>query len=216
MIRYKISLLASSIFLTLVISCNKTDVEKLPFYNSPDFTPEWIKNGSGANGEIHNIAPFSFTNQNNETVTQETFSNKIYVADFFFTSCPGICPKLTKNMSDLQEYFINDEEILLLSHTVTPWMDTVAQLKNYAENNDIIDGKWHLVTGDQEKLYTIARKYYFAEMDEGYNKTADDFLHTENFILVDKQRRIRGVYNGTLSVNVNRLIKDIELLKHEE
>jgi len=100
-------------------------------------------------------------------------------------------------MNDLQEYFINDDEILLLSHTVTPWMDTVPQLKNYAENNGVIDGKWHLVTGEQDKLYTIARKSYFAEMDEGYNKTADDFLHTENFILVDKNKRIRGVYNGT-------------------
>ena len=216
MIRHKISLLASSIFLTLLVSCSMSGVERLPFYNSPDFTPEWIENDSDVFREIHRIAPFSFTNQNNETVTEETFSNKIYIADFFFTSCPGICPKLTKSMNDLQEYFINDDEILLISHTVTPWMDTVAQLKNYAENNGVIDGKWHLVTGEQEKLYTTARKSYFAEMDEGYNKTADDFLHTENFILVDKQKRIRGVYNGTLSVDVNRLIKDIELLKHED
>lgn len=187
--------------------CNKTE-PALPYYNTPEFTPEW-------ENARHVIAPFSFVDQDSQVVTEKTVVNKIYVADFFFTICPGICPKLTKNMVALQEAFKNDANVLLVSHTVMPWVDTVAQLRRYAQDHGAISGKWHLVTGDKEQIYNLARQSYFAEMTSGYAKTPEEFLHTENFILVDKNRHIRGVYNGTLELEVQQLIEDIKILLEE-
>ena len=209
-------------FLFLVIgilwitACHeKAENNSLPFFNHPDFTPEWIDSDSQEFDQIHRIADFEFVNQNGEKVNQQTFAGKIYVADFFFTSCPGICPKLTKRMQSLQEAFKDDDDLLLLSHTVTPWMDSIPRLRHYANVNKVLDDKWHLVTGDKEQIYTLARKSYFADEDIGFQKTSDDFLHTENFILIDKNRRIRGVYNGTQELEVKRLIEDIHVLKLE-
>ena len=184
------------------------EVAQLPYFNSTDFTPEWDK-------ATHKIPEFSFTNQKGEAVTNKTYKNKIYIADFFFTSCPGICPKLTKNMGSLQEAYKNDADIMLLSHTVMPWKDSIPVLKDYAQKNHVNAEKWHLVTGDKGELYHIARTGYFA--DEDFIKTQDesDFIHTENFILVDKQGYIRGVYNGTLEIDVDRLKRHIEILKKE-
>lgn len=183
-------------------------VDKLPYFNSSDFTPEWVKGN-------HKIPMFSFTNQNGKAITNKTYEGKIYIADFFFTSCPGICPKLTKNMNMLQEAYINDEDILLISHSVMPWKDSVPLLKDYAIKNQVIDSKWNLVTGDKNALYDIARNGYFA--DEDFKKTQDesDFIHTENFILVDKEGYIRGVYNGTLEIDIERLKRHITILKKE-
>ena len=205
-----------SILIVLVFimaSCKNKQVEsndivKLPYFNSTDFTPEWDK-------ATHKIPEFSFTNQNGEAVTNKTFESKIYIADFFFTSCPGICPKLTKNMGSLQETYKNDKDIMLLSHTVMPWKDSIPVLKSYAQKNHVNAAKWHLVTGDKDALYHIARTGYFA--DEDFIKTQDesDFIHTENFILIDKQGFIRGVYNGTLEIDVDRLKRHIKILKTE-
>lgn len=194
-------------------SCKKEikepkQVSRLPYFNSADFTPSWDK-------AVHKIADFKFVNQNNELVTNKTFEGKIYIADFFFTSCPGICPKLTKNMGKIQETYKKDSDIMLLSHTVMPWRDSVPLLREYAQNNNVDDKKWHLVTGDKEALYDIARTGYFA--DEDFVKTQDksSFIHTENFILVDKEGHIRGVYNGTLPVDVERLYRHIDILRKE-
>lgn len=180
----------------------------LPYYNTPDFTPEW---GSA----IHTIAPFTFVDQDSQIVTQQTFANKIYVANFIFTTCPGICPKLTKNMNMIQDTFKYNSEILLLSHTVMPWVDSVAQLKQYALEKGVLSGKWHLVTGTQEALYNLARQSYFAEMETGFDKSPDEFLHTENLLLIDKQGHIRGVYNGTLALETQQVIADINTLLKE-
>lgn len=196
----------------LCFSCkekqNKESVSRLPYFNSADFTPEWDK-------ATHKIPEFSFTNQNGSLVTNETYKGKIYIADFFFTSCPGICPKLTKNMASLQETYKEDADIKLLSHTVMPWKDSVPLLKDYAIKNNVLDTKWNLVTGDKEALYHIARAGYFA--DEDFIKTQDEsnFIHTENFVLIDKEGYIRGVYNGTLPVDVERLKRHIDILKRE-
>ncbi|GAA3598348.1 SCO family protein [Flavivirga amylovorans] len=203
----KYSILIILVF--IITSCkNKqsNNVAKLPYFNSTDFTPEWDK-------AIHKIPEFSFTNQNGEAVTNKTYLNKIYIANFFFTSCPGICPKLTKNMGDLQETYKNDADIMLLSHTVMPWKDSIPVLKDYAKKNNVNAAKWHLVTGDKDTLYDIARTGYFA--DEDFIKTQDesDFIHTENFVLIDKQGYIRGVYNGTLEIDVERLKRHITILK---
>lgn len=188
---------------------------KLPYFISSDFTPRWYSNLNELKGK-HKIPPFAFINQNGDTVTNKTYKNKIYVADFFFTTCPGICPKLTKNMSIIQDNYKEDSDILLLSHTVMPWKDSVPVLQAYAKKNNIDKNKWNLVTGDKDEIYKIAREGYFA--DEDFVKTKDEsqFIHTENFILIDTQGYIRGVYNGTIPIDVKRLIRHIEILKKED
>lgn len=200
----------------VLMSCkHKESVDTLPFFNSAAFTPEWIAVGTNEYDRIHSIPDFSFINQDGKTVTNEFYKGKIYIADFFFVSCPGICPRLTKNMGLLQEHYKDDKDILLLSHTVMPWKDSVPELKKYAIENNIDSKKWNLVTGSKEEIYNLARRAYFA--DEDFVKTQDEsaFIHTENFILVDKKGRIRGVYNGTLELETKRLIKHIEMLKKE-
>ncbi|TMM53707.1 SCO family protein [Maribacter algarum] len=191
-----------------LVTNNKESATTLPYFNSAIFTPEWDKGN-------HKIPEFSFRNQNGELVNNETFVGKIYVADFFFTICPGICPKLTKNMGMLQAAYQDDPDIKLLSHSVMPWNDTVDKLNVYAKQNGVKLPQWHLVTGDTEAIYDIARNGYFADEDFTKTQKPSNFIHTENFILVDKQGYIRGVYNGTLPLEVKRLMRHIEILKKE-
>jgi protein SCO1/2 len=188
----------------------------LPFINKPDFTPEWISKNDASYSAIHRIPAFSFTDQDGENITEKTIDGKIYVADFIFTKCASICPKMTANMKMLQDKFINDKDVMFLSHSVTPEMDSVPVLKKYAVARGVISGKWHLLTGNKDDIYRLAKKEYFAGDTIGYYQAGNEFLHTENFILLDKQRRIRGVYNGTLSLEMERLIEDIGELKKEE
>jgi len=214
-----IRLLKNSIFLLLLIQAgckSKSAESSLPFINTPDFTPEWINKSDPAYNSIHRIPSFSFTDQDGKTVTEKTVDGKIYVADFIFTRCGSICPKMTTNMALLQEAFKNNNKVLLLSHSVTPEMDSVPVLKKYAEEKGVISGKWHLLTGNEKEIYDLAKKQYFAGDTIGYYQTGNEFLHTENFILVDKLRRIRGVYNGTLPVEIERLEDDINTLLAEE
>ena len=208
-----------------ILGCKKMTSEKeikgkkvttLPFFNSQDFTPEWIDKESNSYQEIHKIPDFSFVNQNGDTITQEDYLGKIYVADFFFTTCSGICRSLSLNMKMIQDAFIDDPEILLLSHSVTPQMDSVAVLKKYAKNYGVISEKWNLVTGEKEAIYELARSAYFSDEDFVKTKQASEFIHTENFLLVDTKGRIRGVYNGTLKLSTKRLMRHIEILKTEE
>jgi len=193
---------------------SRTDV--LPFYNEASFTPIWLALNSKDVDKLHKIPSFSLIDQDGQTITEKTFDHKIYVADFFFTSCPGICPKMTNNMNLIQEAFKNNEDVLLLSHSVTPEKDSVSVLKNYAEAHGVISGKWHLVTGNQKEIYNLGRKSYFVEEDLGLQKDTDEFLHTENFILVDKNKHIRGIYNGLNKTSIEQLIADIKTLKEEK
>jgi len=195
----------------VVISCSQKP-GILPYYNTADFSPEWISDGDAKYNSIHKIAEFSFIDQNNQKVTNANFDGRVYVADFFFTTCPGICPQMTNNMVKLQDNYIDDDRIKFLSHSVTPWMDTVKQLKRYAIANGVVSKKWHLVTGDKEAIYNLARQSYFAEKQIGLQLDSEDFLHTENFLLVDSQRRIRGIYNGTIDSEMIRLKEDIDIL----
>jgi len=190
------------------IKINNKENLSIPFFNTPDFTPNWNKG-------LHKIPEFSFINQEGKIIDNSTYKGKIYIADFFFTTCPGICPKLTSNMYKLQERFIDDDDILLLSHSVMPSVDNEEKLMEYAIINLINSNKWNLVTGDKEKIYEIARNGYFA--DDLYKRTLDSnqFIHTEKFILVDKFGYIRGVYNGTIELDINRLIRHINILKKE-
>ncbi len=206
---------------TTFVSCKQPaakqlqEAKVLPFYNSAEFTPQWIEPSSSGYDSIHTIPSFQFINQDGDTVTEKTFSGKIYVADFFFTECPGICKRLTTNLTLVQTAFANDDTVLLLSHSVTPESDSTARLQQYAKAFKVIKNKWHLVTGKREDIYGIARRSYFADEDMGVKKNSSDFLHTENILLIDKHRRIRGVYKGTSVKDVNDLIADIKILKKE-
>ncbi len=162
--------------------------------------------------KYHTIADFSFTNQNGKTITQEDYKDKIYIADFFFTTCPTICPIMTKNMAAIQAKIIDDPEVLLLSHSVTPQIDSVAQLKKYAVEKGVVDAKWNLVTGPKKDIYEIARKSYLAVKTDG-DGGPFDMIHTENFILVDKERRIRGFYDGTKMEDIEKLLEDLTVLQ---
>jgi protein SCO1/2 len=171
-----------------------------------DTTLQYVK-------KYHVISDFSLTNQNGKKITQEDYNDKIYVADFFFTTCQTICPIMTDNMVKIQEKLKNDNEILLLSHTVTPEIDSVAQLKKYALEKGVNDSKWNLVTGDKKVIYNLARKSYLVAKDVPYSD--NDLVHTENFVLVDKKKRIRGFYDGTDSESIEKLLEDIKILKKE-
>lgn len=187
----------------------------LPFFNQPDWTPEWIKPTEARYAQIHTIPPFSFLNQLGATVTEKTVTGKIYIANFFFTRCKNICPKMTDHMNLLQAAYKKDKEIVLISHSVMPETDSISVLKQYGINNKVDSSKWFLLTGAKSKIYALAKQQYFAGDTVGYYQTGNEFLHTENFILVDKHRRIRGVYNGTLLVEINRIQEDIATLKKE-
>ena len=191
-------------------------IKVLPVYQPAMVNYELVDSTLQHIKKLHQIAPFRLTNQNGKIITQRDYQDKIYVADFFFTSCPGICPKLTKNMGVVQERYKNDNDVLLLSHTVMPWTDSIPVLNAYAKRNNINDKKWNLVTGNKNKLYSIARDGYFADEDFVKTKDVSQFIHTENFILVDGQGFIRGVFNGTIPMDIKRLIRHIEILKKEE
>ncbi len=200
----------------LVLLGCKQEGDTLPFFTKPDFTPEWIEASSPQFKDIHSIPSFSFTDQDNKKVTEKTVEGKIYVANFMFTSCISICPIMTDNMKVLQTHFAEDAEVMLLSHSVMPIFDSVATLKKYADRRKIITNKWHLLTGNRDSIYALAKKHYFAGDSIGFYGNEKDFLHTENFILVDKHRRIRGVYNGTIRFEMDRIMEDIVILKKEE
>ena len=186
-------------------------VEVLPIYQPAEVNEKLVDSSIIHVAKYHKISDFKLTNQNGKEITQANYKDKIYVADFFFTTCQDICPVMTKNMYQLQEELKNDNQILLLSHTVIPEVDTVEQLKKYAIENNVDDSKWNLVTGDKKQIYELARKSYLAVEDSNFNEY--DMIHTENFMLIDKEKQIRGFYDGTNSEEINRLLKDIEILK---
>jgi protein SCO1/2 len=187
---------------------------KLKIYNPADVNPRLVDKSLKHIQKNHTIANFQLTNQNGEIITNKDYKDKIYVADFFFTRCTNICIAMAYNMSELQEYYKNDDDIRFLSHSVTPVIDSVSILKTYAENKGVIDGKWNVTTGDKKHIYELARKSYFAVTDEGTGDE-NDFIHTEQFVLIDKERRIRGYYDGTEKEDMEKLKKDISLLKEE-
>ncbi len=185
----------------------------LKVYQPSDFNPELVDSTLLHVKKYHTIANFSLTNQNGRTITQKDYKGKIFVADFFFTTCPSICPIMTKNMAYIQEQIMDDDEVLLLSHSVTPLKDSVPQLKKYAIEKGVVDRKWNLVTGDKKQIYELARKSYFAVLNEG-DGGPFDMIHTENFILIDKEGRIRGTYDGTKIEEIEELLVDLDILKN--
>ena len=162
--------------------------------------------------KYHKISNFSLTNQNGETITQKHYDNKIYVADFFFTTCPSICPIMTENMFYIQEKTIN-KDILLVSYSVTPEIDSVAQLKKYAIEKGVDNNRWNLLTGEKKDIYELARKSYLVAKNNG-DGGKYDMIHTENFVLIDKEKRIRGFYDGTNKEEMDKLLNDIQILEN--
>ncbi|CAI8318510.1 MAG: SCO1 protein [Bacteroidota bacterium] len=189
--------------------------EVLPVFQPAMVTPELVDESIQFVKKYHTIAPFAMTNQNGETITEKEYDNTIYVADFFFTTCPSICPIMTKNMYTLQERLVDLPQVKLLSFSVTPKIDSVAQLKRYALKNKVDDTRWNLVTGDKKEIYALARKSYLVVKDDG-DGGPYDMIHTENFVLVDKQKRIRGFYDGTQTEAMDDIFRDIELLVSEK
>tara|TARA_B100001175_G_C19513224_1_gene645335 strand:- start:2829 stop:3503 length:675 start_codon:yes stop_codon:yes gene_type:complete len=189
-------------------------VKKLPIYQPAMVNFQLVDSTIQHQKKFHRIADFSLINQNGRTITQKDFKGKIYVADFFFTSCPTICITMTDNLLKVQEKIKKNPNVMLLSHSVTPKIDSVAKLKEYALENGIIDQKWHLVTGEKKKIYELARKSYLAVKDYG-DGGPFDMIHTENFILIDPDRRIRGFYDGTDFREVERLLEELEILIQE-
>ncbi len=183
----------------------------LPIYNPADINPELVDSTVQYVEKYHKITDFSFTNQNGKTITQKDYEGKIYVADFFFTTCGSICPIMTNNMVDVQNAFLNNPKVMILSHTVTPEIDSVPVLKKYAIKEGVVDTKWNLVTGDKKAIYSIARKSYLA-VKLGKPEELYDMVHTENFVLVDADRHVRGFYDGTKKEEVQKLIEDIKWL----
>lgn len=200
----------SGVFITLFYQALKPK-KSLQVFNPSDVNPELVDSTVQHVGKFHTIADFAFVNQNGKTVTQKDYAGKIYVADFFFTTCGSICPKMTSNLVVVQKAILNNPKVMLLSHTVTPEIDSVPVLKAYAQRNGVDDRKWNLVTGDKKKIYEMARKSYLA-VKLGKPSELYDMVHTENFVLVDAKRRVRGFYDGTNPKEIDRLIADINWL----
>ncbi len=208
-----VMLVLSVIIITAIYSILNPQ-PKLPVYQPNMVNAELVDSTKQHIKKYHTIADFSLLNQNGETITQKDYENKIYIADFFFTTCPTICPIMTDNMVKLQEILKDQKDVLLLSHTVTPEIDSVTVLKAYAEKKGVNDTKWNLVTGDKEHIYDLARKSYLVAKYEPFDGEYD-MIHTENFVLVDAKRRIRGFYDGTNWDEMEELLKDLEILKQE-
>lgn len=208
----------------LVISCaffivgcqNKSTTNALPYYNTANFDPQFLSSNQAEKQINHKIANFCMRDQYNQTITQKDIEGKIHVANFFFTSCGSICPKMTNNLIAVQDVLKKEKDIVLFSYSVTPWQDSVPVLKSFAKEYKITSPNWHLLTGKKEEIYALARKSYFAEENIGFSKDTTEFLHTEHVLLIDKNKRIRGIYNATLELEIEQLVKDILVLKKEE
>ena len=205
-----VAILAFSILLSIG---SVKAAQQLPYYDSEDFTPRWLEPNDPALKTFHTIPAFRFTNQNGKAISDASYKGKIYVASFFFTTCPGICPRLTAKLSLVQKALLGDKKVRILSHSVMPDVDTVSILKQYAKEHKINSNSWDLVTGKRKDIYAIAKAAYFASEDMGKPEAAGDFLHTEKLLLIDQNRQIRGVYNGMADTAIGDLIADIKTLK---
>jgi protein SCO1/2 len=212
--KYKFQIIGFLVFATVFLTVSiklLTPKKQLPIMNPSDVNPELVEDSIQYVSKYHTISKFSFTNQNGKIITEKDYDGKIYVADFFFTTCQTICPIMTNNMVDVQSTFLNNPKIMLLSHTINPEQDNVSVLKKYAIDKGVIDSKWNLVTGAKRDIFYIARKSYLI-MKTGKPSEMYDMVHTENLALIDTKKRIRGFYDGTNKEDTKRLIDDIKWL----
>jgi protein SCO1/2 len=208
---FKIKLNYIYLLAFIFISCNQDAKNQLPIYNPVDFNPKYVDKSIQNVNKNHTVKDFNLINQNGNNITSKDYENKIYVVDFFFTRCPSICPIMTDNMKKIQNEYINNDDVMLLSMSVTPDIDDIEVLKDYAVEKGVNDSKWNITTGSKKHIYELARKSYFAVVDQG-DGGLQDFIHTPNFILVDTKKQIRGIYDGTEDNEILRLIKDINVL----
>jgi len=201
-----------SIFL---LACSETPVSKIPYYNTPDFTPYFINEAEADSKITHHIKPFTFYNQDSTLFDSKTLQGKVYVANFIFTRCSNICPDMTTQMKRIEKAFHSNSKVAFVSFTVTPWLDDVKTLHKFADKYQISSTNWSLLTGPKESIYTLARQSFFAEESIGYNKDSKEFLHTEHIVLVDQKGRIRGIYNGTIPLDAEQCIEDMKWLLQE-
>ena len=195
-------------------SCQLTD-EKLPYIGEPETTTKVVDGKEVTQREYPAIPAFSFTNQYGKTISQRDFNGKIYVADFFFTTCPTICPVMKKNMLTVYKAYKESPDVRILSHSIDPDHDTPAVLKQYAQELEITGTMWQFVTGDREKIYAIGENHYLVTV--GKDATAPGgYIHSGAFVLIDKQKHIRGMYDGTTLEGTQKLIRDIDVLQHEQ
>ena len=190
----------------------------MPIINPIDVKEEMVDPEMLRIGQGHTIGDFSFQNQENKTITQKNIEGKVVVAEYFFSTCQSICPIMNQQMQRVQNQFKGNNTVKIFSFTVDPEVDTVEQLKRYAKKHQAVDGQWHFLTGKKEELYNLARKSFFVlKPAEAANQgdVGSDFIHTNNFVLVDKQKRIRGYYDGTSSKEVTQLITDVKKLLDE-
>jgi len=195
----------------LISSCSESSKKQLPIYNPSDINPKLVDKSLHNSNENHTVADFKLINQNGKTITQDDYKGKIYVTDFFFTRCKSICPIMTNNMVKIQEAYLDNDDIMFLSLSVTPDIDSIPILREYANRKGVNDTKWNVTTGDKKHIYELARKSYFAVVEQG-DGGLQDFIHTPNFVLVDKKKQIRGIYDGTEDDEILRLINDIKTL----
>lgn len=192
---------------------------KLPYYNDPSFMPDWYASPEDVPADYHRIRAFSLVSQHGDVLTEADLEGKLVVANFFFASCPGICPMTMANMKRLQKEFLADADVVLLSHSVTPEADTVPVLHEFADHMGVQSGRWYLATGDRSEIYDLGKNYYFADEDLGESasdpQASEKFLHTESFYLLDADRRIRGIYNGLNTASVTQLVEDVRSLQEE-
>ena len=209
-----IVLLVLSVIIIYSIYTLLTPEKRLPVFQPDMVNIELVDTTVQFIRKYHKIADFELYNQNGDTITNAFYKDKIYIADFFFTTCLTICPIMTDHMVQIQEEIKEDPEVLLLSHTVFPVSDSVPVLKEYAMEKGVLDAKWNLVTGDKKHIYELARKSYLASKSNG-DGGPYDMIHTENFVLVDKNSQIRGFYDGTNPEAIDDLMKDLKILKAE-
>jgi protein SCO1/2 len=213
----KSSVLAIVLLVVAIQFKLENKVTGLPYYNTPEFSPMFLSSRADVESKItHTIGRFTFMNQDGDTLTEKAIKGKIHVADFIFTSCGNICPMMTDQMARVGKAFENDTSVVILSYTVTPWIDNPARLKKYKTDKGIKKNNWYFLTGNKTAIYKLARQSYFAEESLGFTKDSTKFLHTEHFLLVDGSQRIRGIYNGTLQLEAEQLIKDIKELRGEK
>lgn len=200
-----------AVFYVLFLFLSPT--EELPIYQPKDLNPKLVDTSALNKTGNHTVLDFNLINQNGDHVSQKDYKNKIYITDFFFTRCQTICPIMTNHMGKLQKVFLDNDDIRMLSISVTPDIDSVSILRAYADRKGVIDSKWNITTGSKKHIYKLARKSYFAVVEQG-DGGLQDFIHTTNFVLVDKKKRIRGIYDGTDEDEIERLIHDINILIH--
>ncbi|RKR84569.1 protein SCO1/2 [Mucilaginibacter gracilis] len=205
----------AALFLLLLCGC-RSNTDTLPFYNTADFTAEWISKSDPAYANIHTIDNFALQNQLGHGINKDSLTGHVYVANFFFSTCPSICPVMMSNLQQVSHQFADNPEVKLVSFSVMPWRDDVKQLHDYASIHHINNNQWYLLTGNQNQIYNLGRRSYFSEKKAGLGKDNSAFLHTESMLLIDKKSRIRGIYTATDTGQIKRVIADIYILLKEK